>query len=485
MTVRFHYRWKPSEFGGGAGGFALVGAGLSGRLRFHGFMKLFGTDGIRGRVNEFPITAEVALRLGKAVARVLRSSEPNRNRVLVGKDTRISGYMLETALTSGLVSMGMDVLLVGPLPTPAVAHLTKSMGAVAGIMLTASHNPYEDNGMKIFGPDGYKLSDELELAVETYILGDDSEFPPLPPARIGKAKRIDDARGRYIEFVKQTADNISLAGYKVVVDCGHGAAYSIAPLIFGELGAEVIAVGVDPDGLNINAGFGALHPETAGALVREHNADIGVSFDGDADRVIFTDASGLVISGDRVLALCALGLKERGLLRNDTLVATVMSNLGLIEAMRENGIAVETTPVGDRSVIECIRKGGHAFGGENSGHLIFADYSTTGDGILSALQILRLMKDRDATLAQLSTVMEEYPSKLLNLPIKSKPPISSLKKLGTMIANAEEEFGTKGRQLIRYSGTENKIRILIEHQEVAEVERWIAKFSDVIKEEIG
>ncbi|MBK1881724.1 phosphoglucosamine mutase [Luteolibacter pohnpeiensis] len=448
-------------------------------------MKLFGTDGIRGRVNEFPITAEVALRLGKAVARVLRSSEPNRNRVLVGKDTRISGYMLETALTSGLVSMGMDVLLVGPLPTPAVAHLTKSMGAVAGIMLTASHNPYEDNGMKIFGPDGYKLSDELELAIESYILGKDTEVAPLPPGRIGKAKRIDDARGRYIEFVKQTADNISLAGYKVVVDCGHGAAYSIAPLIFGELGAEVVATGVEPDGLNINAGYGALHPETAGALVREHNADLGVSFDGDADRVIFTDANGHVVSGDRVLALCALGMKDRGKLRNDTVVATVMSNLGLIEAMRENGIAVETTPVGDRSVIERIRKGGHAFGGENSGHLIFADYSTTGDGILSALQILRLMKDRKATLARLSTVMNEYPSQLKNLPVKSKPPMESLTGLNQLMREADEAFGNRGRHLIRYSGTENKIRVLIEHQDAAEVEHWIERFCEVIAKEIG
>jgi phosphoglucosamine mutase len=448
-------------------------------------MKLFGTDGIRGRANEFPITAEVALRVGKAVARVMRSSGQNRNRVLVGKDTRISGYMLETALTSGLVSMGMDVLLVGPLPTPAVAHLIKSMGAVAGIMLTASHNPYEDNGLKIFGPDGYKLSDELEGIIERHILGDEPEAPPLPAAQIGKAKRIDDARGRYIEFAKHTADNVPLNGMKIVLDCGNGAAYSIAPLIFQELGAEVIPVGVDPDGININAGCGALFPETAGDLVRKHNADLGVSFDGDADRVIFTDANGLVVSGDRVLALCAIGLKEQGRLKKDTLVATVMSNLGLIEAMKKQGIHVETTAVGDRNVIECIRKNGYSFGGENSGHLIFAEHSTTGDGIMSALQIIRLMKERNATMAQLSSVMREYPTQLVNLPTRSKPAISSLKKLNALMSEATGDFGDQGRHLIRYSGTENKIRVLVEHRDADLVDRWVSRFTDAIKEEIG
>ncbi len=448
-------------------------------------MKLFGTDGIRGRANEFPITAEVALRVGKAVARVMRTSGTNRNRVLVGKDTRISGYMLETALTSGLVSMGMDVLLVGPLPTPAVAHLIKSMGATAGIMLTASHNPYEDNGLKIFGPDGYKLSDELEAIIERHILGDEPEASPLPAAQIGKAKRIDDARGRYIEFAKHTADNISLHGMKIVLDCGNGAAYSIAPLIFRELGAEVITTGIDPDGLNINEGCGALYPETAGDLVRLHNADLGVSFDGDADRVIFTDANGQVVTGDRVLALCAIGLKEQGRLKKDTLVATVMSNLGLIEAMKKQGIKVETTAVGDRNVIECIRKNGYSFGGENSGHLIFADHSTTGDGIMSALQIIRLMKERNATMAQLSSVMTEYPTQLVNLPTKAKPAIASLKKLNALMDEATGDFGDQGRHLIRYSGTENKIRVLVEHRDAEQVERWVSRFTDAIKEEIG
>lgn len=449
--------------------------------------ELFGTDGIRGRANEFPITSEIALRLGKAVARVLRGAGTARGQVLVGKDTRISGYMLETALTSGLVSMGMDVLLVGPLPTPAVAYLTKSMKAVAGIMLTASHNPYEDNGMKIFGPDGYKLSSKLEAEIERVILGDwgPAEETPSPPAQIGKAKRIDDARGRYIEFVKQTANNLSLSGMKVVVDCGHGAAYFIAPLIFKELGAEVIALSVEPDGMNINESVGALHPEVAGAAVRKHGADIGISFDGDADRVIFTDAEGRVVGGDRVLAMCALMLKERGELKNDTLVATVMSNLGLIETLRRHGITVETTAVGDRNVIECIRKGHHSFGGENSGHLIFADYSTTGDGIVSALQILRLMRYKKATLAELSSVLREYPTKLLNLVVKSKPPLSSLPELTALQEEATEAFGNQGRHLIRYSGTERKIRILVEHFCEEQADSWAERFAKTIRKEIG
>jgi phosphoglucosamine mutase len=446
--------------------------------------KLFGTDGIRGRVNEFPITAEVALRMGKAVANVLRSDGPRRNRVLIGKDTRISGYMLETAITSGLVSMGMDVYLVGPMPTPAVAHLTKSMGAVAGIMITASHNPYEDNGMKIFGPDGYKLSDDLENLIERHIMGDEPEPAPVPPGKIGKAHRIDDARGRYIEFAKHTADNISLQGLKIVVDCGHGAAYFIAPLIFKELGAEVIVTANQPDGININDGCGALHPEAAGDLVRQHGADLGISFDGDADRVIFTDGSGQIVSGDRVLGLCAIGLKEQGRLKRDTLVVTIMSNLGLIEAMKSHGIQVETTAVGDRSVIECMRKNGYSFGGENSGHLIFGDHVTTGDGILSALQVLRMMIERKATLAQLADIMYEYPTQLANMPVPSKPPLESLVKLQALMKQASTEFGDQGRHLIRYSGTENKIRVLVEHRELAEVTAWVSKFSTAIHEEI-
>lgn len=448
-------------------------------------MKLFGTDGIRGKANEFPITPEVALRAGKAVAQVLRSSGHNRNRVVIGKDTRISGYMLETALTSGLVSMGMDVLLPGPLPTPAIAHLTKSMGCAAGIMLTASHNPYEDNGLKIFGPDGYKLSDALEEIIERHILGDEPEPRAMSPEKIGKAYRIDDARGRYIEFAKHTADNVSLHGLKIVVDCGHGAAYFIAPLIFKELGAEVIKYGCEPDGININDKCGALYPETAGELVRQHGADLGISFDGDADRVIFTDATGTPVSGDRILALAAISLHEQGRLRGSTMACTVMSNLGLHEAMRRAGITVLTTPVGDRNVIEALRDKGGSFGGENSGHLIFADHATTGDGILSALQVLRVMKEKKATLAELAACMREFPQELVNLKVASKPPLATLPGIQKLMKEADEAFGDAGRHLIRYSGTENKIRILVEHRDADAVDEWIGKFTDAVKEDIG
>ena len=448
-------------------------------------MKLFGTDGIRGRANEFPITPEVALRVGQAVAQVLRAQGERGNRVVVGKDTRISGYMLETALTAGLVSSGMDVYLPGPLPTPAIAHLTKSMGCAAGIMLTASHNPFEDNGLKIFGPDGFKLTDDLEARIERHILGEEGDAPAVPPAKIGKAHRIDDARGRYIEFAKHTADNVPLHGLKIVVDCGHGAAWFIAPLIFRELGAEVIKTGCTPDGININDGCGALHPEHAGQLVRAHGADLGVSFDGDADRVIFTDATGTPVSGDRILALSALALKEQGKLRGNAVAVTVMSNLGLHEAMRRNGIKVTTTPVGDRHIIEALRENHWSFGGENSGHLIFADHATTGDGILSALQVLGMMKRRNATLAELAGCMEEFPQKLVNLPVASKPPLSTLGTLNEAIAGAEAAFGHEGRQLIRYSGTENKIRILVEHRDAATVEEWTGRFIRVIQQELG
>ena len=437
--------------------------------------KLFGTDGIRGKANHYPITPEITLRIGQAISRVLRSSGANHNRVIIGKDTRISGYMLETALTSGLVSSGMDVFLVGPMPTPAVAHLTKSMGCGAGIMLTASHNPYEDNGLKIFGPDGYKLSDELEALVERDVLYA-VNANGVTGDRIGKAYRIDDARGRYIEFAKQSMGGEYLDGLKVVVDCGHGAGYLLAPLIFKELGAKVVKLGVDPDGININAGFGALHPEAAGKVIKEQGADVGVSLDGDADRVIFSDASGASVSGDRVLALCALALKEEGKLAGDVMVCTVMSNLGLHESMKRAGIGVVTTPVSDRNVIEALRQGGYSFGGENSGHLIFSDYATTGDGILSALQVLRFMRKKGATLADLAAGMREYPQKLVNLKVRARIPLAQMDSLQEEMRRADSEFGQSGRHLIRYSGTENKLRILVEHRDQSEVERWTLAF---------
>ncbi|MFM8905068.1 MAG: phosphoglucosamine mutase [Verrucomicrobiota bacterium] len=446
--------------------------------------KLFGTDGIRGTANQYPITPEIALRIGQAISKVLRSEGANRNRVIIGKDTRISGYMLETALTSGLVSAGMDVFLVGPMPTPAVAHLTKSMGCGAGVMITASHNPVEDNGLKIFGPDGYKLSDDLEARVEAEVVAG-PQGGGVIGAAIGKATRIDDARGRYIEYAKQSLGDISLQGMSIVLDCGHGAGYLLAPLIFKELGAKVKKLGVDPDGTNINDGCGALHPENAGRAVRETGADLGVSLDGDADRVIFTDASGATVSGDRILALCALALADEGRLRNRTMACTVMSNLGLHEAMRRAGVSVVTTPVSDRHVIEALRAGGHSFGGENSGHLIFADHATTGDGIMSALQVLRFMRRKGATLADLAACMDEYPQKLINLRVASRRPLKELSRLQERIREADASFGTDGRHLIRYSGTESKLRILVEHRDATEADRWSQAFAKAVEQDFS
>ena len=446
--------------------------------------KLFGTDGIRGRANEYPITSEVALKVGQAISKVLKSKTENHQRVLIGKDTRVSGAMLETALTSGLVASGMEVILVGPMPTPAVAHLTKTMGCVAGVMLTASHNPYEDNGFKIFGSDGYKLSDEFELQIEREILSNNTE-PVLTPESTNKVLRINDASDRYIQYVKESAGTADLSGLKIVIDCGHGAAYQIAPVIFKELGAEVIKLGIEPNGQNINDGVGALHPEYAGKVVKEQGAAIGISFDGDADRVIFTDETGAPISGDRILVICAMALKQSGHLRHDTMVTTVMSNLGLHEVLRNAGIKVVTSAVGDRHVIEALRKGHYSFGGENSGHLIFADHATTGDGILSAIQVLRMMKQSGKKLSELVKVMHEYPSNLLNLKIKAKPPIESLTQLQKTIHEADQAFGQLGRHLIRYSGTENKIRILVEHREKSEVDAWTQRFQQALEKDLA
>ncbi|YCM43057.1 phosphoglucosamine mutase [Verrucomicrobiaceae bacterium 227] len=423
--------------------------------------ELFGTDGIRGVANEYPITPEVALRIGRAVARVLKARIPGRHKVVIGKDTRVSGYMLETALTSGLVSEGARVLLTGPVPTPAVAHLTKSMACDAGIMLTASHNPYADNGIKIFGPDGYKLNDALEEEIEAIIL-DQSPSPAPKDIRLGKAFRINDATGRYIEFAKNSIGGTNLKGLKIVIDCAHGAAYFVGPFIFEELGAEVIKLGTSPDGYNINEGFGSLHPEKAAEAVKTHGAHLGICLDGDADRVIFVDENGEVVSGDRVLCLCAKALKAAGKLRGDTLVSTVMSNLGLRDALAADGIALEQTQVGDRHVLERMREGNFSLGGENSGHLIFSDFATTGDGIVSALMVLSVLKSTGKTLSELANCMTEYPAELVALPVRDKPPLESIPEIQHAMTAAEIALGDEGRILVRYSGTEKKLRVLVE-----------------------
>lgn len=446
---------------------------------FPSSMRLFGTDGIRGKANEYPITAEVALRVGRAVATLLVGADGGP--VVVGRDPRLSGSMLEAAVTAGLLAAGADVVQAGVVPTPAVAFLTRSSPAAAGIMLTASHNPHEDNGLKIFGGDGFKLDDGLEAAVEDFILGPEA----AASGRLGCLSVLTDGAASYLAALKFAAGGLSLRGLSIVVDAANGAAHAIAASIFEQLGARVIATATTPDGLNINAGCGALHPGHAAALVRAHGADLGISLDGDGDRVIFTDASGAVVSGDRVLAIGALALKERGELAGDAMVCTVMSNLGLHEAMAAAGISVVTTGVGDRLVIEALRAHGYRFGGENSGHLIFADHATTGDGILSALQILRMMQDKGASLAELASCMREYPQQLLSLAVSSKPPLDSLPNLQATSAAADAAFGTLGRHNIRYSGTEAKIRILVEHREQAMVDKWAQSFTQAVQTDIG
>jgi phosphoglucosamine mutase len=446
---------------------------------------LFGTDGIRGQANVYPITPEIAMQVGKAIAQVFEAGGHGTARAVIGKDTRLSGYMLETALTSGLVSAGMDVFLVGPIPTPAVAHLTRSMGAAVGIMLTASHNPYDDNGIKIFDDQGFKLSDEVESRIEAAVLSGETGGEEIRSADLGKAYRIDDARGRYIEFAKSTVDNQKLNGLKIVLDCANGAAYQIAPWIFKELGAKVIKAFVDPDGYNINENCGAMHPETMGNLVCEHGADLGIAFDGDADRVIFCDAAGNEVDGDRILAMCALNYKKQGLLKKDTLVVTSMSNLGLHDAMRHHGIKVVATDVGDRYVIERMRADGYCIGGEKSGHVILMDYATTGDGIITALQVLKLLKDTGKPLVELADCMTEYPQKLVALPVKEKKPLEELERVTQILNECRTALGDEGRVIVRYSGTEKKIRLLVESQHESDVSYWTGKLIEAVEEEIG
>ncbi len=446
--------------------------------------KLFGTDGIRGKANQYPITPEIAMLVGKATAKVLGGGSGHK-RVVLGKDTRISGYMLENAITSGLLSMGMDVLAVGPMPTPAVAHLTRSMGAVCGIMITASHNPACDNGIKIFAEDGFKLPDSVELEIEKEMLEGTLAEEGVPCENIGKAYRIEDARGRYIEYAKGSIQNLSLRGLRIVLDCANGAAYSIAPLIFHELGAEVIETAVRPDGLNINDGCGALYPENIGRLVREHRADAGIALDGDADRVIFCDANGEEVNGDRIIGMLALAYQRERKLASDTIVVTGMSNLGLMRAMKQAGINVEVTDVGDRYVIERMRGGSFNVGGEQSGHIIFMDYATTGDGIISALHVLKLMKQTGKPLAELAGFMNVFPQEIRSFGVARKTPFAELSRLPAEIDACREALGESGRTIVRYSGTENKIRILVEAEQSDDVRVWIERLSAAAREELN
>ena len=447
--------------------------------------KLFGTDGIRGIANQYPMTCEVALELGRAVAFSARNGR-HRHRIVIGKDTRLSGYMLEMAFASGVCSMGVDALLVGPMPTPAVAFLTQSMRADAGVMISASHNPYADNGIKIFARDGFKLPDAEEAELEHHM--EDERLGHIRPtqAHVGKAFRIDDALGRYIVSLKSVVtDGMSLDGMKVVVDCANGAAYKAAPTVLFELGAEVIALGVAPNGRNINDACGALHPQQLCDAVRAHQADIGLALDGDADRMIVVDERGEVVDGDIVLAIGAKSLLERGALREQTMVATVMSNLALDHTLASWGASVVRTKVGDRYVVEEMRRRGYCFGGEQSGHLVYLDHATTGDGLLAGLQLMGAMQRQKVRLSQLRTLLQPYPQSLVNIRVTQKPPMDELDAVASAIKRAESELGDDGRVMVRYSGTEPKARVLVEGPEAALVQRRAQEIAAALQEAIG
>jgi phosphoglucosamine mutase len=446
--------------------------------------KYFGTDGIRGAVNEAPMTVETALRLGRAVAQTFRKPQ-HRARILVGKDTRLSGYMMEAALVAGITSTGADVIALGPLPTPGIAFLTTSMRVDAGIVISASHNAFEDNGLKVFGRDGFKLPDEVELRLERH-MDDDPQSALAIGADIGRARRIEDAGGRYLTHLKtMLRPEFDLEGLKIVVDCAHGAAYKVAPTLFRELGADVIEIGTSPNGLNINHLCGSLHPEAAAQAVIEHGAHLGVTLDGDADRLILLDERGEVVDGDAVLALSALEMQRTGVLKHSTVVATVMSNMGLERALKPHGVRVERTAVGDRYVVERMRAGGFNFGGEQSGHLVFLDHATTGDGLVAALQVINCMLAREQPLSELTGVMERFPQLLINRKVQAKPPLETLSTVQAAIRDARATLGEDGRVVVRYSGTEPKVRVMLEGLDESLIETLAHEIMDAFGTDVG
>jgi len=432
--------------------------------------KLFGTDGVRGRANIPPMTADTVLALGQAAGHIFRRRGGERHRILIGKDTRLSGYMFENALVAGICSMGVDVLQVGPIPTPGMAFLTADMRCDAGVMISASHNPYQDNGIKFFSHDGFKLPDEIECRIEKLVRSGELENLRSPAEEVGRARRIDDALGRYIVFLKKTFPfEQTLDGLRVVLDCAHGAAYKVGPLILEELGAEVFAIGVEPNGRNINEGCGAVSPEFVTAKVRELRADVGIALDGDADRCVVVDERGNLVDGDMILALTARDMTERGVLRGGGVVATVMSNLGLEKAVEALGLRLIRTAVGDRYVVEEMRGGGFNLGGEQSGHLVFLDHNTTGDGLITALQILAVMRRSGQFLSELTAEFERFPQCLVNVQVVEKPPLESLPAVQSTVQKVEKELGGRGRVVLRYSGTEPKIRVMVEGEDEAQV----------------
>ncbi|MBW2558700.1 MAG: phosphoglucosamine mutase [Deltaproteobacteria bacterium] len=447
--------------------------------------KLFGTDGVRGVANEYPMTSEMALRIGMATAHLFKR-RGHQPRIIIGKDTRVSGYMIEHALVSGICSMGVDAYLVGPMPTPGVAFLTNSMRADAGIVISASHNPFQDNGIKLFSSDGYKLPDEKELEIEEMVLSNKMEGLHPSPRELGKAYNLEGARGRYIVFLKNTfPKKYTLEGTSVVLDASNGATYRIAPKPFFEMGAEVHTIFAEPDGENINDGCGSQHPEKLAEEVVRRGADVGFAFDGDGDRLIAVDEEGGVLTGDQVVAICARMMKEEGTLTNNLVVETVMSNIGLGLALQGLGIEKATAPVGDRYVLEMMKEKGASIGGEDSGHIIFLNHHTTGDGLLSALQVLAAMKRKGKPLSELAGIMNVFPQKLINVDVTSKPDISTIPEIVRVIEEIEGKLGDKGRVLVRYSGTQNMCRVMVEGPTNEETEKYCSQIVAVVKEKLA
>ncbi len=442
--------------------------------------KLFGTDGVRGVANIYPMTSEIAMQIGRAIAFLVKNKNKG-NAIVIGKDTRLSGYMIENALAAGICSMGVNVQLVGPLPTPGIAFITTSMRADAGVVISASHNPFQDNGIKIFSGDGYKLPDELEADIEDLIFS--QKMAALRPVadEVGKASRIEDAAGRYIVYLKNTFPRqYTLDDFHIVLDCAHGATYKVAPHVFAELGAQVTTLGIEPDGTNINHKCGALHPELMAEKVQQLGADIGLALDGDGDRLIVCDEKGQIVDGDHIMAVCAQELMARRKLKKKTLVATVMSNMGLEEAMQSMGGQMIRCQVGDRYVVETMRTKGYNFGGEQSGHLVFLDHNTTGDGILAGLQLLSIMIKKKKPLSELATIMTSYPQVLKNVRLSSTMDTNQIQGFSEALRAAEKQLGASGRILVRPSGTEPVIRVMLEGADNALIQELALELCDVI-----
>lgn len=450
--------------------------------------RLFGTDGIRGLANQDPMTPEMSLKLGKALTYTLKQNKKNsyKPKIVIGKDTRLSGYIFEQALSSGIASMGADVLLVGPLPTPAIAFITTSMRADAGIVISASHNPYEYNGIKIFDRFGFKLPDEKEMEIEDLIYNGDEKLVKSSPDEIGKAFRIDDAPGRYVVFAKNSFPaDLTLEGIKLVLDCANGAAYKVSPLIFQELGAQLLTIGVNPNGKNINTDCGSLNPELLREKVLKSGADLGIALDGDADRVIFCDEKGNIIDGDKIIAICAREMIEKGKLKGNAIIATLMSNMALERFIRDQGVEFIRTQVGDRYVVEEMRARNSNLGGEKSGHIIFLDHTTTGDGTLAALQVLGIMKAKEKSLSELATIIDLYPQVLLNVRVEEEKDLNKIPELRKQIKKNEDRLNGKGRINIRFSGTEPISRVMVEGEDESLINEIAQELAQTIEKELG